>query len=95
MPEAGKLIYFHNVNDKGYPDPISFHGGEELITIQQQENGNNIDRSLIADTISTTTTKSILVFFKEIPVHAFSRNGRDGFAAEAEKKRLWTKQMYY
>lgn len=83
MPEAGKLIYFHNVGSNGYPDPLSFHGGEELLTLPTP----------LEDDSDEATTKSILVFFKEIPLDNFS--DRDGFAKEAQKARQWTMNAYY
>ena len=103
MPEAGKLIYFHNVNDDGYADPLSFHGGEELITIITQgvgnDNNNRSQRSISYNDDTTwknaSSSKSILVFFKEIPVQSFAHSGREGFAEEAAKSRKWTEDMYY
>jgi hypothetical protein len=84
MPEAGKLIYFHNVGNDGLPDPASFHGGEELATAF---NGPS--------SVAAKRTKCILVFFKEVPLQAFLKDGRQGFAKQAAKARLWTKRMYY
>ncbi|KAL7512305.1 hypothetical protein ACHAXN_009242 [Cyclotella atomus] len=83
MPQAGKLIYFHNINDDGRPDPASFHGGEELAAI--------IDRN--ASDSQTNAHKSILVFFKEIPVEKIQ--DFDAFANEVRKARAWTKDRYY
>lgn len=93
MPEAGKLIYFHNMDDGGMPDPNTFHGGEELISIlanQQQHDDNNV---MVGTRQNVSKTKSILVFFKEIPV--VRGRGREGFAEQAAKSRSWTKEMYY
>ena len=70
MP-AGKVIYFHNVDDNGMPDQM-----------------NNESRIV-------AKTKSILVFFKEIPVQAFRDGGRERIAEEAEKTRSQTQDMYY
>ncbi len=81
MPEAGKLVYFHNVGYDGLPDPASFHGGESTL--------------IGSSSVAAKKTKSILVFFKEIPVQAFMNDGREGFAKQAAKARLWTKRMYY
>jgi hypothetical protein len=87
MPEAGKLIYFHNVDDDGLPDPLSFHGGEELVTP---------DRGLADPSLMVAkATKCILVFFKEIPLESFVADGSLGFAKRAAKSRSWTKKMYY
>ena len=33
--DPAKLVCFHNVDDDGGPDLMSFHGGEELITIRR------------------------------------------------------------
>ncbi|EJK76312.1 hypothetical protein THAOC_01930, partial [Thalassiosira oceanica] len=92
MPESGKLIYFHNVNDVGMPDPMSFHGGEELITILRDREGSNIDAPLPP---IDTQTKRILVFFKEVPIHTFQSRGIEGFAERVRESRSWTKEMYY
>ena len=89
MPSMGKLIYFHNVDDDGLPDPLSFHCGEELITLLPNDaDPNNLFQIL-------TSTKRILVFFKEIPMQTFLDGGRERFAEQAKKARSWTKQMYY
>jgi len=89
MPEAGKLIYFHNVDDDGLPDPLSFHGGEELVTLTPYR--VFADPSLMV----AKATKCILVFFKEIPLESFVADGSLGFAKQAAKSRSWTKKMYY
>lgn len=81
MPIAGKLIYFHNVDDDGLSDASSFHGGEELLSF---------DTSYAAE-----STKSILVFFKEVPVAKFRDKGIEGFAQEVAKSRSWTRSTYY
>lgn len=83
MPQAGKLIYFHNINDDGRPDPTSFHGGEELAVITDR----------CAPGPETRTQKSILVFFKEIPLEKIQ--DFDSFANEVQKARSWTKDTYY
>jgi len=93
MPEAGKLIYFHNVDDGGMPDPNSFHGGEELISILAKQQQHDDINNMAGHQKSVSKTKTILVFFKEIPYTAFI--DRDGFAELAEKSRSWTKEMYY
>ena len=81
MPRAGKLIYFHNVDDDGLSDAFSFHGGEELLSF---------------DTSHTAKTeKSILVFFKEVPLAKFRDKGIEGFAQEVVKSRSWTRSTYY
>jgi len=91
MPKAGKLIYFHNVNETGFPEPTSFHGGEELIALLPgHRSGIGASRKRFS-----SSTKSILVFFKEVPVEAFRDRGREGFAEEANKARAWTEMMYY
>ena len=92
MPEAGKLIYFHNVNDGGMPDPMSFHGGEELIMTPRSREGSNFDVPL---PLIDAQIKSILVFFKEIPIHTFQGRGIEGFAERVRESRSWTKEMYY
>jgi hypothetical protein len=84
----GKLIYFHNVDDDGLPDPLSFHCGEELITLLPND-ADPINLSILAN------TKRILVFFKEIPMQTFKDGGRESFAEQTKKARSWTKQMYY
>ena len=81
MPQAGRLIMFHNVDDDGMPDATSFHGGEELID------------TILTNHHLQPRTKNILVFFKEIPVLSFS--DRNGFADCAAKARRWTIQTYY
>ena len=83
MPQAGRLIYFHNINDNGMSDATSFHGGEELINIPTNQQSS----------LDTKRTKNILVFFKEVPVDSFSNY--DGFADCVAKARRWTKQAYY
>ena len=80
MPIAGKLIYFHNVDDDGLSDAFSFHGGEDLLSF---------DTSYAAE-----STKSILVFFKEVPVAKFRDKGIEGFAEEVAKSRSWTRSTY-
>lgn len=87
MPEQGKLIYFHNVDDAGFPDPLSFHGGEELVALLPPSNDST--------QVAVANTKSILVFFKEIPIDAFRERGREGFAEEARRARCWTQTAYY
>ncbi len=82
MPEAGSLIYFHNVGNDGRPDPASFHGGEELIALFTQ-NGD----------LGSRYNKSILVFFKEVPLESFRDEA--GFAKRAEQARKWTLDEYY
>ncbi|KAL9190674.1 hypothetical protein ACHAXT_000380 [Thalassiosira profunda] len=89
MPAAGKLIYFHNVNDNGMPDPLSFHGGEELIDIITADN-DPIDLPQ-----AFARTKSILVFFKEVPLESFKDSGREGFAKQVRMARSWTRERYY
>jgi hypothetical protein len=89
MPSMGKLIYFHNVDDDGFPDPTSFHCGEEVVTLLPNS-ALHIDLSQ-----SFATTKRILVFFKEIPIKKFLDGGRKGFAEQAKKARSWTKTLYY
>ena len=79
MPRAGKLIYFHNVDDDGLSDAFSFHGGEELLSF---------------DTSYAVESKSILVFFKEVPLINFRDSGIKGFAKEVAKSRSWTKSTY-
>ncbi|KAL7535836.1 hypothetical protein ACHAXR_007580 [Thalassiosira sp. AJA248-18] len=91
MPGAGKLIYFHNVDDDGNPDPHSFHGGEELITMLPYQQNSNSDAPRFA---ANAKTKSILVFFKEISLESFWDRGQEGFAEEARKSRTSTKEMY-
>ena len=88
MPSMGKLIYFHNLDDDGLPDPLSFHCGEELITLHPND-ADPINLSILAN------TKRILVFFKEIPMQTFLDGGRESFAEQTKKARSWTKQMYY
>jgi len=88
MPSVGKLIYFHNVDDDGLPDPLSFHCGEELITLLPND-ADPINLSILAN------TKRILVFFKEIPMQTFKDGGRESFAEQTKKARYWTKLMYY
>jgi hypothetical protein len=83
MPQAGKLIFFHNINDDGMPDATSFHGGEELIDILADEQSNH----------SAGRTKDILVFFKEISIGSFS--DMNSFADCVAKARQWTIQTYY
>lgn len=83
MPQAGKLIFFHNINDDGMPDATSFHGGEELINILADEQSNR----------SAGRTKDILVFFKEISIGSFS--DMNSFADCVAKARQWTIQTYY
>lgn len=83
MPQAGRLIYFHNINDDGMSDATSFHGGEELINIATNQQSS----------LNTKRTKNILVFFKEVPVDSFSNF--DGFADCVAKARRWTKQAHY
>ena len=83
MPQAGRLIMFHNVDDAGMPDPASFHGGEELIRIRtDQQSTQNVEM-----------TKNILVFFKEIPLTSFTN--QESFAKCAAKARQWTTKTYY
>lgn len=83
MPQAGRLIFFHNINDDGMSDATSFHGGEELISIPvNQQSSPDAER-----------TKNILVFFKEVPLDSFS--DLDGFTECVAKARLWTRQTYY
>ena len=83
MPKAGRLIFFHNINDDGMPDATSFHGGEELISILADEQSNpNFDR-----------TKNILVFFKEVPVKSFT--DFQSFTNCVAEARRWTKDTYY
>ncbi|KAL7489783.1 hypothetical protein ACHAW6_015504 [Cyclotella cf. meneghiniana] len=83
MPSAGKLIYFHSVGDDGTPDPTSFHGGEELAVVSNQ---HEFDQN-------TLQHKSILVFFKEIPVGKIK--DVDSFAREVRRAREWTVNEYY
>lgn len=78
-PQAGKLIYFHNIGNDGKPDPISFHGGEELINIGEETGAANF--------------KSILVFFKEIPLEKIT--DIESFAEEVSNAREWTINNYY
>ena len=78
-PEAGKLIYFHNIGNDGKPDPNSFHGGEELVHM--------------SDHPSSSDYKSILVFFKEIPLEKIK--DIDSFAEEVQMAREWTINSYY
>ena len=80
MPIAGKLIYFHNVDDDGLSDAFSFHGGEELLSF---------------DSSHAAESKSILVFFKEVPVAKFRDKGIEGFAQEVAKSRSLTRSSYY
>ncbi|KAL3804347.1 hypothetical protein HJC23_011275 [Cyclotella cryptica] len=84
MPSAGKLIYFHNVGDDGTPDPTSFHGGEELAVISDQSE---------LDLNTALQHKSILVFFKEIPVEKIE--DFQSFVTEVNKAREWTVKEYY
>jgi len=77
MPIAGKLIYFHNVDDDGLSDAFSFHGGEDLLSFDAVE------------------SKSILVFFKEVPLIKFRDKGIEGFAQEVAKSRSWTRSTYF
>eukprot|EP00984_Skeletonema_dohrnii_P005508 scaffold1938_cov114-Skeletonema_dohrnii-CCMP3373.AAC.8 len=84
MPQAGRLIFFHNIDDDGMSDATSFHGGEELISIVTDQQSDNI----VAE-----RTKNILVFFKEISIKSFSN--LDGFTECAADARRWTKQAYY
>jgi hypothetical protein len=94
MPEAGKLIYFHNVDDAGLPDPRSFHGGEELLALLPAallDAARHASRSAAG----TGAEKIILVFFKEIPVRAFCDRGREGFAEEARRSRSRTQESYF
>ena len=79
MPKSGKLIYFHNVDDDGLSDASSFHGGEELLSFGSFHAGES---------------KSILVFFKEVPVAKFRDKGIEGFAQEVAKSRSWTRSTY-
>jgi hypothetical protein len=83
MPQAGRLIFFHNINDDGMSDATSFHGGEELISIVTDQQSD----------IVAERTKNILVFFKEISIKSFSN--LDGFTDCAADARRWTKQAYY
>lgn len=83
MPQAGRLIFFHNINDDGMSDATSFHGGEELVSIPA-----NQQFSLYAK-----RTKNILVFFKEVPLDSFS--DLDGFTECVAKARQWTRETYY
>ncbi len=83
MPQAGRLIFFHNINDDGMPDATSFHGGEELINILADQPTNR----------SVGRTKEILVFFKEIPCSSFS--DMDSFADCVANARRWTRETYY
>ena len=87
MPGAGKLIYFHNVGNDGLTDSKSWHGGEELINICRHWQSQ--------PQLAISKTKSILVFFKEIPIDSFRDVGIQGFAEEATRARTWTKEMYY
>ena len=58
MPQAGRLIFFHNINDDSMLDATSFHDGEELFNIlTDHQPGSSIGR-----------TKNILVFFKTIRI---------------------------
>ena len=83
VPQAGRLIMFHNVDDAGMPDPASFHGGEELIRIRtDQQSTQNVEM-----------TKNILVFFKEIPLNSFT--DQESFAECAAKARQWTTKTYF
>lgn len=67
----------------------SFHGGEELVSPHP-------DSALAGPSLMPAEkTKSILVFFKEIPLESFVADGRLGFAKQASKARSWTKKMYY
>ena len=96
VPAAGKLIYFHNVDDAGAPDPRSFHGAEELLaTLPAPPSFRDEDVLPSVRTTAVGIEKSILVFFKEIPVRAFRDRGREGFAAEARRCRSWTKKRYF
>ena len=83
MPQAGRLIFFHNINDDGMSDATTFHGGEELISIPSNQQSS----------LDTERTKNILVFFKEIPIDSFSN--LDGFTDCVSKARRWTRQAYY
>lgn len=83
MPQAGKLIYFHNISDDGRPDATSFHGGEELAVISEQD----------LPGFGVHAHKSILVFFKEIPVEQIQ--DLMSFAHEVRKAREWTTNNYY
>lgn len=83
MPQAGKLIYFHNIDKDGRPDPSSFHGGEELTVITSQSGSES----------KANDHKSILVFFKEIPVEKIK--DLDSFADEVRKAREFTVDKYY
>ena len=83
MPQAGRLIFFHNIDDDGMSDATSFHGGEELISIQVNQQSS----------LDTERTKNILVFFKEIPIDSFSN--LDDFTDCVSKARRWTRQAYY
>eukprot|EP00956_Cyclotella_meneghiniana_P038665 scaffold157767_cov32-Cyclotella_meneghiniana.AAC.2 len=83
MPEAGKLIYFHNIGDDGKPDPTSFHGGEELLLIDNRPPYG----------CKANDHKSILVFFKEIPVGKVK--DFNTFAEEVRSAREWTRSNYY
>ena len=47
---------------------------------------------LLSHTVETK--KSILVFFKEVPVANFRDSGSEGFAQEVAKSRSWTKSTY-
>lgn len=83
MPEEGHLIYFHNVGGDGMADPTSFHGGEEIAVLSSEHDFD----------LATVGHKSILVFFKEIPVEKIT--GVESFASEVQKARSWTKSTYY
>ena len=84
MPRAGKLIYFHNIGDDGRPDPTSFHGGEELVAILPSQTG--LDLAIFEH-------KSILVFFKEVPVEKVT--DFNSFATEVQHARGWTLKTHY
>jgi hypothetical protein len=83
MPQAGKLIYFHNIGDDGRPDPTSFHGGEEITIICNKDTPH----------LKGNFYKSILVFFKEIPVEKIQDLG--SFAYEVQAAREWTTKRYF
>ena len=88
MPEAGKLIYFHNLGNDGMPDSLSFHGGEELIAFLDQ-----LDNDEMMQHYAKVANKSILVFFKEISMDTFQ--DEDGFAEQARNARAWTQHNYF
>jgi hypothetical protein len=64
-------------------DPTSFHGGEEIAVLSSEHDFD----------LATVGHKSILVFFKEIPVEKIT--GVESFASEGQKARSWTKSTYY